>query len=1497
MFVNKIDNKYQSFKGYQHEVDNYGYNVVRINYPHSKDDKVQCECVILKRSNTDPSGLEVASSIGIIDIGETGGVINLDKIKKLPTDNHIGYRISVNGTPIKDTGLTTKDGYGIIPIKSPRIYGQAIHTMPQIQRADAYYADFNNPETGKILFDKERQKNAEKIITNISTPDNGGLAGLESSIKDWHNMGIKRVFTTPIWGGDNKSAHHYWTKNNMQISDNVGNIENYKSFIRELFKNGIQHVDDAAYTSEGLEGIHFQYAIRWKNQNPQTYYWFKMNGIKDNPLTLGVVPKNNKNLRHRIINPSVIYNSEKQKIEPNPNYDPHKETYFQIYDDSLISDKQRKDTNKIIDKYENLVSENELAINGRDDTVINYVFEIRPEEYENRLNELIKYNKNNPTPITLNSPEGTIFIGQFSGFKIDTNASGALFWDDNKDLVKMNFHISGYDEKNLQAITSEHARAYERTLIERGACEVQDMIIQSGKYKAQLINDTQNLYVAQLIQNAKNEDEISKLIGKGLPEEAKLSQKEIDNILSPWYNSNQKWEKDTSNITIKALMKLPLDSLELGDNTVGVLSTSYFSNRAINQNSIGMTRYEMYKKDLGYGEPYCRTYNKIDNLFANEIKDFADEVIKKLNSKSSEKLLDTNGNYTTYGKYVINHIGQDISKYAFLKALAGDKLQTKVISDDVLKGEITYNYPELKEITTLKALGIDANSPTAEAISLANIIIDGMNKNLTLKDTDYLADALYKKIEGTNTNSFKLAEAMVNKAGLGLSVRADALKDVADMDSVRNGDMTFDEAWDQVIDFWKKYVKEIKEINPNAYIVGEITDLGYIMQDLFGHNTNVYDRDLSALNNCKYKNVEDAMIKFFNETGMSSETGYSYTFTDLLRVFSADFEKGEISDNRWKSQNFVNRIKTLMATRDIDYIRNLWTFADNHDKPSVIHGMALDMGLFHSSLDTFDLQDGIVPFNPEKNRDARIDVLKEMTNSDRFEDLPLEAMLNIDNIEYFRTANTRAVAMAKLMRSCINEEMGLSEGMKRKLKEALTDIINGNYLKLKTNPYIQTITIPELQSFENALNSIVGNSLTNEQKQQIIRYAKNPEIIKKYAIRGDFDWKEPQWLYNENQNKAHTILDNSDWDLMKYSQHTVSLAAILTDAYKNVIGENGFDSFKNSAKEFIHKYDRATVEKSKSQQLLRNSSQQNEQLNGFASRDFETVIEMIIKQAELNNGMNFTQNEHDLILRKLFRASTEPAIQKTLMYATCLAGLPGTPSVYMRDVLGGLGYDEKAKNISLQDRNVTKWAELEEGPLKNYRNEILERFKEILAIRSTAGVEPINNGTPYILETNNNEIPAFMYQDSKGNVAFSVLNLSDIDSHNRHDYTANRSCANNVNTINNENKYVPVQSDKEIDGLILPAGLALTAGMMFKNINGNDTNEYIVKLEDGIYKLVEKVSNKIKLNGKTTKNGVMILKHIPFRGNSINKQYNIVTNPYAKKDNSINGSKLLIVAK
>ena len=59
--------------------------------------------------------------------------------------------------------------------------------------------------------------------------------------------------------------------------------------------------------------------------------------------------------------------------------------------------------------------------------------------------------------------------------------------------------------------------------------------------------------------------------------------------------------------------------------------SSYFSNRATDKEFLGLTRFELMQKDnLHLIEPYTRIYLQTEELFNHELRNFAEEIIKKV---------------------------------------------------------------------------------------------------------------------------------------------------------------------------------------------------------------------------------------------------------------------------------------------------------------------------------------------------------------------------------------------------------------------------------------------------------------------------------------------------------------------------------------------------------------------------------------------------------------------------------------------------------------------------------------------------------------------------------------------------------------------------------------------------------------------------------------------------------------------------------------------------
>lgn len=1544
MFVNKISIPNVGFKGYQHVKNDVGETVMRFNYPYDSD-KETCEIQIFRATPTDKYNHKIDSTpVATVQLKPEGVDVNLQELTNLDKDAPFAYKVvrkdKSTGKVIwegADTGMKVKPENGEY-VNRVKVHGDLLedsisnytHTLvsrkgttPMVQGAGylvspdslmpgAMYRGFAEENTGEIYYDKDYQKKMEGVIKNFSNVYGGSAAGVQKAMPYFKENGYRILYGTPFANGSQAWALGYWNENNMQPSPNVGNTENLASFFRDLYKNDMKFVFDGTFTSEGWGGVTLQYALRWAELKNQFYYHYRMNGIKDAAIGHGAMPKNAENAGLRFVN--APYNFEKQadgtyKEVPNPNFNSKKETLSQIYDKLQASERQVKDYDKEITYYENIRQGNELDINSHDDTLINYVVPIRDFKEVRKnvaaVNDLIKkYGKD----IDLNSPEGIELVMNLSNVKLTRKTEGGIVtWDANTDMFKKNYHLSGYDEKQLQAIVSRSERDYERQMMERGAREVQDMALQVGKYWTGKVRNIQTLYTAQTIGSAKSVEALKKLVNDGkLPGGAELNNDQLTNILNGHYLLAPKGVLTKDDVTVKSLMSLPLDSLEFGKNTVGVLATSYFSNRATTEETIGVSRFDLMKQNNPHlVEPYAKNYKRVNSLFNNEIKDFADKIIRQVNATSNEKLLDKNGDYTEYGEYVMELVGQDITKYAFLKALGGDSFKTKILNT----GEMTYDYQTLSEGTTLKALGINANSPEDEAQKLASKIENGMKK-LSTSDVSYVADSISKRIAGTDTASFRLAEALVEKSALGLDWRLDAAKDVMDMDAIRNEDNTFDDNWDNVIKFLAKFVQAVKTENPNTYTVAELTDIEDLMKDTYGAGVYPYANKTNL--GQKFNGEPDAFAKFFAQTGITSEAGYSYFFTDLLTIFAPSFDEGNgTSENH---DRFKARFDLLMECRSVDYLRNLYTFMGNHDKPRMIHGLAVDMTLFHANL----LNDWNNFSQGHKAREAAIKVLSgAKTNAE----IPIELRLNVDNNNYFLTESARAIAVSKLLMDVINEDKSIPEDDRKRLIDALVDLTNGNYLGKGVTENMQKIKIKELSSLEAAFNEVLklsGKTLSKADIDAVVKKA-NEKDLSNYLVQGDLDWSELDAKIKErNESNAKDIV-GAQGNYAKYSLYTIQLAKLLKDSYKEVKPNDSLDA---GFKAFAEKYDNNMV-KSNTDEFKKIEDPVNAmRKNAYAARDLRRSLEMAAKQAEFKSGKSIANKQS--VIDRLYQTATEPAVKKAEMIMEFLKGLPGIPTMYAGDEMGMTGYEEKAKNVYLQNRNALPWTETEgESDIAKYRKSVMAAMNGALKDRSNPELAPLNNGTPYKMDVQahnltrdelsarinelNKQISeekdakkkealveerrmlskdfakiAYMMQSANGDMTVTLFNAGDVDFDNRAKQDLKPS---------------------EIDMLILGAGVALPVGTVFANAMSKDKTEYVVKEINGKKGIVRKDGKKIIMDSMTSKNGVMILKRIKniiFRGAPkkvyYNKQYNFASNPYKQIEQSAEGEKLSIIA-
>lgn len=961
-----------NFKGYKPQTSQYGTREYEFNYAYD-DNKFDCYLEVFS-VDKDKDGNYFTT--GILESFDNGTEIKIENGKPVkvnlstdfglssddafayhyklyPKDNHDASPRYVldSGMMINEAMSTGKpqDIYNIVTDKVSGVKkgGAMKLIVPDINNVLWIYNDKNE------IVKNPNIEQARKTPKNFANKIGGSLAGIEKDLGNGKLDNFTRIITTPLFTDDSLSAHAYWNKNCFQMANTLGNINNYTSLQKKLFAKGKNLVSDGAYVNEGLEGIHFKHILRWGEKSP-FFNWFNITNMDLAPLSMGVFGKNSEHTTHRLVNsPYKFEQLENGQIKvTSQKYDKKAPTYIQIYDDRLVNAENLSDK-ELIKAYDKL-AENNLDINNHNDTVIPYSFRINPEIYKRNIELLNEYNKNakaDKLPVVdLKSEQGTRMVSHFEYFGLDGKHEGGFeTWDANVDIARLAYLSSHAETMMLKNIPNSEKREEMKQLLQRKHIEVQDYAISSGKYWTEKTNRILNLNVAQHLRNidGKNAQEIFNVIkdqikAKVFPEDLDVTEQIVKNVLNGRYELKELTNNSYEEIILQGLMDTPLDSIEVGDDIASVFSSPYMSKRAINENQLGLSRFEMYENGDEHVYPEFRNaYDKTNKMYSKEMSKFALDILTAVEDKlpKDKKLHDQYGNATKYGKYVLPYLTSEIARFAVIKSVS-----PKVnYSYDKETGELSYDYKSLKN-TSLLSMGIIPDGPEDEALAVISKLKSGIRK-INKSDRENLTEALYKTIKGTNTESFQLAEMIVKRSGAGLDWRIDATKDIADIESVRRQKTGFMETWNSIIKFWSKFTDNIKESHPSAYIAAEVTD-----------EDDIFNKGSGYKSGGRYSNVSEAVKKLINETGFTTTANYTYFSSEITKIFGKLFDfDGEYSPN--KGTNHQDLIfqqlvggGNFLNSAPLEALMYSYTFAGNHDKCRALEGYAMDMDMVYTDL-------------------------------------------------------------------------------------------------------------------------------------------------------------------------------------------------------------------------------------------------------------------------------------------------------------------------------------------------------------------------------------------------------------------------------------------------------------------------------------------------------------------------------------------------------------------
>ncbi len=857
-----------------------------------------------------------------------------------------------------------------------------------------------------------------KYRRNHFTKLGGSIEGLDALLKTDELDPYTYVMTSPDIGVDPTSSHKYWTNNVYQCND----IKTLKDFIFHLYEKGKGYVADIALTSQSLQSPIVAHALKWGPQSP-FYNMLKL----ENNTEFGVIPTLPKKgeeyeyptLGVRVINPKKA------------GYNKNKPTYIQFYDTRLASRRQINDSTKLIDSYDSS-PEDPFDIVGYPGSVHQFYFEVDPDD--KRLNVFRDKNA-----ILLKDLDDVEKFLSFDYFKIAgrDKASGGTYWDGQVDLVKSNLSNPDNTKENIEAMMN--MRSYLLHSAEFWSETIQsDLILRtalmSEKEKMSTAKNNKITY-EQMEQIAAAPEEIKSRVLeenktvedyiKEFPLQSIETSPELSAIFSePQFNSEllneETFEKvsDIANTLIDEA--IPERYKDNEDYRTYVVKT--FASDIIKKIYVSAFNPDLINADGSIDKEDLKeiTLNSLLNFNPVSVEDERKQVVRKI-----QKSINTNTAYVLR-KYIAEKLSKisldDFRQAEAIVNLGKAGLNWRIDAakdiadlDSVRSGETTYG-----ELWNGKGKfsGIDQ--------FWANFVKYAKKYNpaaLTILELTSLAD-FYKwndvksmrNFSPDDTNNFieKTAGSLdvIAKKAKGGKVDKDGFLAAANV--LRTGKIN-EEDKKAVLDICDKYYEPDKTRAGYFSESNNADENRTKVLNLFGGLVSKVGLDDDYYPTFYENHVAYAKEQRFLEyTGATTGSNYDKYFNNLSMFAGVNPERYENVDSKAGNvAHLKNQTEHLMRFSQPHATIFSHTFYENHDKPRLMHHLPLDSKLFHAG-------------NLENCSDEQKKLATEITGRTDYKKI-----------------NSKAIAVAEVMKKAIEKQYENNPEIKNKLLAALRDVTNG----------------------------------------------------------------------------------------------------------------------------------------------------------------------------------------------------------------------------------------------------------------------------------------------------------------------------------------------------------------------------------------------------------------------------------------------------------------------
>lgn len=621
------------------------------------------------------------------------------------------------------------------------------------------------------------------------------------------NFGFKMTESRPIVGGnpisewDRTGSHGYWTSNLFQRSPRLKTDADFENLVLSHLKAGSQVAFDAAFTSDGLNSIHYTSNLRYAIDSP-FFKWFnydKLHRFPFEPLKLGVLPTK----RGDITNDHLIdYNAWDMRFIP-PKHGAEQATstwHVELYDPRLE------------DENGNPNPKFNLPITHYQASVQKYRFPVPGWAIKEKQDQLARA-QNNPV---LQKQLKRFWPNFHLEMAIHDNSGEK--WDGQKDIARLRFteHIviqnnvrdamKYWTEKVDRVITTNIASKLELAMREKQLDPKLDSLAKFNQWEQLAIDFNNQTHpmtkdIGALNQKPIRPGEIIRLLVIASAQ-VKDDATQVDNAAKLIRNMVEK--------------NYHLESLVLPPNLQTLFSTEAL-HKVLEQGIKGPLLRIVERLGSGVRGNFQKLFPEFKpNRFLMG-ESFFSVLEKKLLSHFSG-MKEHVRQKLSYQK-VANLFYEDVANSVFLSILTGQAIkpdQVKTLSPEKIGEMVSDHVPHY----------VTNAAPKKAARMLAIWLSDELKKLdfEKLEIRQYLTD----KARNLSSESIDVARFLMNKNSVGLNWRIDALKDLGNKDKTLSLDKTVRYSFwkkeaNKINKFFDETTDEIRKINPQSIIRPELT--------------------------------------------------------------------------------------------------------------------------------------------------------------------------------------------------------------------------------------------------------------------------------------------------------------------------------------------------------------------------------------------------------------------------------------------------------------------------------------------------------------------------------------------------------------------------------------------------------------------------------------------------------------------------------------------------